>query len=407
MNKKFLIIGFSPGLGIFLSALVKSLKNRGHKAILVGELISARLCFKNLDKEEINKIIAYENKFYNPNNIPGLKQQLINYTKRCACNLSRIINSTNFTDMIVWNGAPIFAQVAICLAKRKKIKIWYMENGSLPNTLQLDSKGINYDNSLSEKSSDFYLKQNYKFENYCSSITPLPHPPKFHHPFEMLFRYLNKFGIWFFIYIFWKNFLPDQYGKYLRKKVGEDKVDLPKKFIFIPLQVQDDTQIIINSPHIDNMNEFVELCYKTIKKVDPNIRVVVKEHPQDFGRRSYKKLSKKHKDIIWLKKYPINEVLKKSSVVITINSTVGIEALAYNKPVITLGKAFYNVDGLVHHAVQPEQLPELVNLALKNKPNLTLIDKFLGYLQKKYFIKGSWRKFSQETLNEITKKLLG
>jgi len=58
MNKKFLIIGFSPGLGIFLSALVKSLKNRGHKAILVGELISARLCFKNLDKEEINKIIA-------------------------------------------------------------------------------------------------------------------------------------------------------------------------------------------------------------------------------------------------------------------------------------------------------------------------------------------------------------
>ena len=41
----------------------------------------------------------------------------------------------------------------------------------------------------------------------------------------------------------------------------------------------------------------------------------------------------------------MKEVLKKAELVITLNSTVGIEALLYGKPVLTLGDAFYNIKG--------------------------------------------------------------
>ena len=74
---------------------------------------------------------------------------------------------------------------------------------------------------------------------------------------------------------------------------------------------------------------------------------------------------------------------------ITINSTVGIESLLYYKPVITLGNAFYNIDGIVYHADNFENLDILIEKALNAPVKQDLINKFLYYLKFHYQVDGN------------------
>jgi len=408
-HKKFLILGFSPGLGVFLNAIAKNLRQRGVSTKLIGEVAMSKKVPAGLEIEPavLAKVIEYENKFYNPENNPTFRKQIENYATRCLYHLQKIFKQNNFTDLLVWNGRPIFCQAGIYWAKQYNIKIWYMENGALPNTLQLDEMGVNAASSIAEKDRDFFIRHGLSYSVNSSSLIPLPYSSKLTHPFEMFMRYINRFGwYWSITRIFWRNFLPDQRGKSLRKNLPPDKIQLPEKFVFVPLQVQDDTQILMYSPLVKNMKEFVGICIEATKQVDPSLKIVVKEHPQDFGRSSYKELQQKYPSIIWLKKYPINDILKKASVVITINSGVGIEALTFNKPVITLGQAFYNVEGLVKNAKNLQELPQLIKDSITKPVDTLFIDKYLGYLQKRCFIQGGWKKFSQRTLDEIADRLL-
>ena len=408
-NKKFLVLGFSPGLGVFLNAIVKKLHEKGAEAKLVGEIAMGRPVPKNFKPDEtiLEKIIKYENEFYNPEDNPKFKNQIKRYATRCLYHLKKIIEEEGFTDLIVWNGQLIFTLAGIHWAEKKNMKVWYMENGALPGTLQLDEKGVNTESSITGKSAQFFAEHDLDYDTEQSPIEPLSHPNKTLHPFEMFMRYINRFGwYWWMTRVFWKNFLPDQRGKKIRQSLPADKATLPEKFIFVPLQVHDDTQIMVHSPLIKNMEEFIDACHAAIKKVNPDMPIVVKEHPQDFGRQDYSALRQKYPGIIWLRKFPINDILAMASTVITVNSGVGIEALTFKRPVITLGDAFYNIPGVVRQAQTLEELPELIKESLTEPVNSKLINNYLGYLQKHHLIRGGWKKFSQKTLDDFSKRLL-
>ena len=408
-HKRFLVLGFSPGLGVLLNAVVNRLQQNNVPTKFVGEVaMSAKIptSFK-VEPEVLAKVIEYENKFYNPENNLNFKRQIENYALRCLYHLKNYMKTGGFTDLLVWNGEPIFFQAGIHWAKQFNINIWYMENGALPGTLQLDKTGVNVASSITVKGKKFFASHGLSFDTNLTPPEHFPHPNKFFHPFEMFMRYINRFGwYWSIKRIFWKNWLPDQKGKYLRRNLPIDKIDLPEKFIFVPLQVQDDTQILIYSSIIKTMTELVEQVYWANKRANTNLPIIVKEHPHDFGRQNYDVLRQKYPDIIWLKDFPINELLDKTSVVITINSGVGIEALTFEKPVITLGDAFYNVEGLVYHAKDLEELPKLITESITQPVDRKFIDNYLGYLQKRHLIRGGWKKFSSDTLDTIVKRLL-
>lgn len=408
-QKHFLIISPSPGIGIFLNAIKNTLENRSIKVTLITDQAKTQPATidSKLDQALINQWVKYDNVMYNPENNQQLQQQLVSYIKKSYYHLKHIFDDNQFTGVLLWSSWPVFSQIASHLAKHQNTRIWYMENGFLPNTIQLDSQGINYASSLSSKNADFFLSRGTSTKTTNELRTFIPWHPQWFYFFKMLGKYINKFGyFWFIKRIFWKNFLPDQYGKYLRKNLPPATIQLPKKFIFIPLQVEDDTQIIFYSSLIKNMTEFIEICYQAIRQISPDIGIVVKEHPQDFGRHSYKYLQTKYLDIIWLKKYPIEKLISQSTAVITINSSVGVEALKEHKHVVTLGQALYNIPGLVHHAETKEALPPLIQQVLTTTPNYRLIDAFINYLNNVYLIHGGWKKFSQETIDEIINRLL-
>ncbi len=250
-----------------------------------------------------------------------------------------------YSKMLIWNGGKFRQLLALDIAKHLGIKVYFFENGLLPNTIVFDHKGINYNNSVPRKKS-FYEKNQIKA----------------HLPSELVPRVGKNRDIF--------------KGK---------KEPLPEIYIFVPFQVDADTQIISQSPWIRNMRALYDIIENIAK--NSKYHFVLKEHPSsgveypDLHQRA--SLST---HISFQNTYPTQQLIEKSTAVVTINSTVGIESLLFHKKVIVLGNAFYDIEGITYGVKSEEQLhiklEEIESLSL----DIVLVDNFLHYLYTEYLI---------------------
>lgn len=106
-----------------------------------------------------------------------------------------------------------------------------------------------------------------------------------------------------------------------------DGVTLPEEYIFFPMQLEHDTQIIYTSDVFKTMDSAIGY----IKRSIPHVPVVIRNHPleESFVRPSCVIDMTKSLDSMSLAFY--------SSIVIGINSTVLAECLLFHKPIIALG----------------------------------------------------------------------
>ena len=116
------------------------------------------------------------------------------------------------------------------------------------------------------------------------------------------------------------------------------------------------------------------------------IHIVFKEHPS--SKIDYSYLHKNCNEFnMFANGYSTQELIEKSSAIITINSSVGVESLLFNKKVITLGDAFYNIDGIVKYAKNKDELITILKNLDNWKIDENLIQNFLQYLYYDYFVK--------------------
>ena len=265
----------------------------------------------------------------------------------------------NIEQLVIWNGLKFRQRIAVIAAKALKIPCHYIERGAFPETTTLDSKGINYLNSV-PRDPEYYMTRGIK----NSSVT------------------LN-----------------------CNKKKTEV---LPDDYIFIPFQVNIDSQITMFSPWLDNMFSLVDRLLEVeriLGDVMPNI--VLKSHPacaqcyQDLFDR-IREMSNK---ISVINNVDISVLIRESKAVITINSSVGMEALLMRKKVIVLGKAFYNIEGITLSASSIEELAENIIRVNLWKPNEYLTLSFLDYLKDEYIVKGNWHNPDIEHFQSMTQRL--
>ena len=273
------------------------------------------------------------------------------------CFYKNAIKKYNPKMVAVWNGIKYPQFMLTNLAKEMNLKTIFFENGFLPDTTQADCKGINALNSV-PRDKTFYEKLEY-----------------------------------------YKKPLPDKLiPRNPVRKLKGDEVDLDRNYVFVPFQVNYDSQIIKFSP-IKSMQKF----YNLINQIAPlfNFDFIIKVHPSD--KTTYSNL-KSNKNIIFATN-PTDELIKNAKAVITINSSVGIESLLFEKRVITLGDAFYNIEGIVKHANNKN---ELINI-LKNidswEIDTKLIKNFLGYLYYEYLIPKSWKHPNKEHFEKLTNRI--
>ena len=147
---------------------------------------------------------------------------------------------------------------------------------------------------------------------------------------------ITKSRLMFFL----EKFIFRKMKAYAWKKNAADEIP-DEKFIFFPLHMPGEAQTLIRGyPFIND----VEVLYQLSLIVPSNIKIVVKEHPGYEGWKSLYELDliKIMPNVTMVKSsISSHDLIKKSEFVVTINSSVWFESLAFNKNVITLGKGIF------------------------------------------------------------------
>ena len=257
--------------------------------------------------------------------------------------------------LVVWGGFQLPVAAALPAAREKGIRTLFCENGYLPKTIVMDLNGINAGNSLMGKPAEFYRAVAME-DARRKSLFDMP----------LVARPLKS------------------------GSAANENIVLPERFVFLPLQVHDDSQILLYSPHFPDMPSVVRFCAEGIEAYNRRnagqLRLVVKEHPSDHGRIDYSDAYRAFPDVVFTKLMNTQQLIEKSAAVVTVNSTVGIEAMLKLKPVITLGDAFYAVSGLMRPCGSDDDLAAILEQALEKPVDRDLVEHFLYFLRYDYLV---------------------
>jgi capsular polysaccharide export protein len=127
-----------------------------------------------------------------------------------------------------------------------------------------------------------------------------------------------------------------------------------KRWFLVPLQVHNDSQVRDHS-NFETIDAFLETVVASFAGHAPaDALLAVKHHPMDRAYTHYAPLLRKlarryglHGRLRYLHDQHLPTLLAHARGVVTINSTVGLQALYHQVPVITLGDSVYAIPGLV------------------------------------------------------------
>ncbi len=349
---------------------------------------------KSLHSETLRKFYGVEPSF-----------EELEYMAKYVSYLKSFLKDENIKLVLMLNDLRWQHSLAVKVCKELDVKYLITERGIFrPDTTTIEFKGVNAYSSL-PKDKEFY--KNYdvvskELRSYkVSKLTNLKVNIKF-----AVFILLNKIGDIFRLNspVKNKNYSLLNYIKiFIKQKFSKKKdtdVKLPEKYIFVPLQVNTDTQILVHS-EFNNIQEFITKIETDFYSLDSDIGLVFKIHPMENGIVDYKFDSRS----IVLNSNT-NDLVKNSECVITINSTVGFEAIEKYKKVIVLGNAFFKIDGIAICSSKntfKDDLNKVLNDAVELDHEA--IKSFVGYLKYHYQVNGNLFNWSDETLEEIKERI--
>lgn len=215
--------------------------------------------------------------------------------------ISKILDDIKPDRVVIWNGfTGLVANTLRVLCKYQNIPSSFLERGLLKNSLFIDNLGVNGASSLTSNA-DFFMKEfNDELSSYVDSL--------------------------FFTSQTSETFMMER-PNFL----------IGKKLIFFPLQVQLDTNIVLYCPYNTMREVFFEIYQNLNEK---NTFFIVRPHPEE-APETLKNIPKLDNVMVSTDE-SLDYWLNLSDLVVTINSTVGLEALIKGKPTICLGKSIYS-----------------------------------------------------------------
>lgn len=158
-------------------------------------------------------------------------------------------------------------------------------------------------------------------------------------------------------------------------------------FFVFPLQLEHDFQIVAYSD-FKRLADAIRLVLDSFARHSaPETRLIVKIHPWDPGLKNWRKLISRWSRMLgveerveYLDGGSLDDLVRRSAGMVTVNSTSGVRAIQLGCPVQTLGKAIYDVPGLTFQhgldrfwaeATAPE--PELAQAFIKAMAGLIQI----------------------------------
>ena len=312
--------------------------------------------------------------------------------------LEKFIRSNSIDIVFLFSDCRFYHQQAIDIARRLGVMVYVFEEGYIrPNYLTVEKYGVNANSALPRDKS-FYESLNLNdFKDLEENVANLGNSYPNMALQAMIYYFVSNVFQWQYPqYEHHRNFSVMKQAfvglrsfvrkfKYLLTEanvINQISGNLSQKYYFMPLQVGEDFQLNIHSD-FDSIEAFIKHVLLSFSKNAPkDKKIIIKHHPMDRGRADYSKfiidLSDKLKitdRVIVVHDVHLPTLLKNAIGTITINSTVGLSSLYHETPVICLGRAMYNIEGLTAKDVD---LDGFWNLDLQ--VNKGLYKKFRVYL---------------------------
>lgn len=259
--------------------------------------------------------------------------------------LNELSKARNITMFWVWNGTSTVAMTVTSFAQQHNIATRYFEISNLSKRIFVDTEGTSGASYLCQHPSilDPYPANEEQYREWLETYRQEDLAPK---------QAANRSKIpW--------HALIDAVG-YMRGYIREDRrsfskllynrlanqffthsfaqADLHAPYVFLPLQVSDDSQLKLFSSYsnIDMLNKALHLSR------EKGIRLIVKIHPAESNRDQIEQIRKfSQLESFVIAENPTKSLIKKAQLIIVNNSTVGLQALIEEKEVLVFGNALY------------------------------------------------------------------
>lgn len=323
------------------SEMANQLQKQGHKVLLLLEesliyTLNGQLTVKGVIncKHTVATYIASD-----PNSnytiLPAKKasyKNVTNSTLKTSLDIIETARNSYYPEVLrsfqpdvtfIWNGRADYQANFVALTKRFNLPLLHIEHGWFPqsSTFYVDPLGVNGESELSKAS----------------------------------FKPINSKQI----------ATIKQWRKEFSACIARQQ-ERPKH-VFIPLQVDTDTNITLSSP-FRNMAEFIEYLEEWLPE---DYSATFRPHP--LAEYAYP-LNSKRKNFVFDYDSPIEQLIAESSTVIGINSTVLLQSIAYGKKTLAFGEGVFS---------SSQCIPVLSlsdNFLSTKKPDESQINDFLHHL---------------------------
>ncbi len=331
-------------------------------------------------------------------------------------NIQHFLKDRKIDMIFLFGDCRFYQKIAIDQSLKLGINVFVFEEGYLrPDFITLERYGVN---NFSKISRDPYFYRNLDREELDSRDIVNTYP-KYYRKGWSATTYYTFSGLLWFLYPHYHhhrhfNFIAEAlwgvrnaFRKYkyriternLLKTIVEE---YGNTYYFVPLQTHNDFQLTEHSD-FPSIESFIERVIHSFAKHAPrNTILIIKHHPEDRGRKNYRKLIDTLGQKLGIKERVITiydlhlpTCLVNAIGTVTINSTVGISSLLHGRPTITLGKAIYDIEGLTCRKMSLDNF-----WTQYTPPDQELFEKFRRYLIETTQLNGSfYGKFPEELQN--------
>jgi|GEM_PF-2443377 len=309
-----------------------------------------------IDPQEIALCTATKNKPGHNRLARWFRKQMTTYQHHWA---HHILQQSKADILVVFNGTKgsprIMAQAAKSLGKT----VLYIEGAMLPNRLTYDTQGIHYGSSL-PKHIDFYLQW----------MAQQPHIVA--DQWRTLKSELSA--------------RPASRRKDIAQRPASDNL-ATQRYIFCALQEPGDSQVTIYGGWAASVKSMIEKLHKAAESLPEGWHLRIKEHPSSQQRDSNQAWLQSLENERFVLDNHTNTLalIEHAHAVLNINSSVGLQAFFFDKPVLILGKASYGIPELAIIIENQQQLEH--HLANPNAMTIqtSARDAYMNYLAFAYY----------------------
>ncbi|ACC72428.1 capsular biosynthesis protein [Paraburkholderia phymatum] len=259
-----------------------------------------------------------------------------------------VFNRLAITVCVMWNGQQLICRAVGHACSTYGVRVRFLELSNLPEKLFADDEGVN---ALSTVARDPSIIDRFSMPDLSEHERWLRRYEEYkRRPLPQSQTSIRRKGLSLLNYAV--KVLTQGVGRKrldrsrasngvrlpaIASSIGEDAL-ISRRYVFLPLQVSGDTQIKLHSD-VDNL-EAIRIALELAES--EGMDLIVKLHPAENDRAVIDEIAR----LQTIHQFQIVttaavDLIKHAAMVVTINSTVGLEAMLYGKKVVALGRCLY------------------------------------------------------------------